>query len=88
MFAFLYKEPPFQVRGLFFTFINATHAIIMYVLVVLYIKKMYSPLQVKNKLHDEDSKLAFFLGSMFCRVMNITNSQAQNYFYSCAGLKQ
>jgi hypothetical protein len=37
-FASLYKEPLFQVRRLFFTFINTTHAInVMYVLDVLYI---------------------------------------------------
>jgi hypothetical protein len=41
-FASLYKVPLFQVRRLFFTFINTTHAInIMYELAVLYIYKKY-----------------------------------------------
>jgi hypothetical protein len=41
-FASLNEEPLFQVRRLFFTFINTTHAInIMYVLAVLYIYKKY-----------------------------------------------
>jgi hypothetical protein len=58
-----------------FTFTKTTHAInTMYCMFFPYCasKKIFSPLQVKNKRRDGELGHAFILGSMDCTVANNT----------------
>jgi hypothetical protein len=63
----LYKNQPFQVRGLSFIF-NVhkcnTCKNILYMLLYNALKNTFSPLQVKTKPHEGDSEHVFILGSL------------------------
>ncbi len=78
----LLRKTQFQVRGLFFTFINPKNAInIMYMFACLCLNSIFSPLQVKNKSRDIGSEHAFLLGLMAGTVTVTCNRVSRIIIY-------
>jgi hypothetical protein len=68
----MHKELPFQVSELPKHKIFVTHARMQENKLIIHVscvkENIFSPLQVKNKLHDGETEHAFILGSMDCMV--------------------
>jgi hypothetical protein len=69
---FLVERATFPCKRVIFTFVNTPYTINIICICacrIVCLKKIFSPLQVKNKPRDGESEHAFILGSMVCTVV-------------------